>query len=153
MQPNKNPLSRFKKKPIEVVVLNNPQSSGNNDKLSNTTPPDKLPKGSKHTSFLGEDTKSKERDRRKKVQDELRKYAKVNAREHNENQANDLSDEEQSTLRQHPLFNNQRFDGIPPPSGPERMKFDNNRREQEMEKQLRLNNTPTPSNAPKPRPR
>lgn len=150
---NKDQLADFKKNRKKAAAFNNPPSSGNNNKLPNTTPPIRLPKGSENSSILKKETKAQENERRSKEHEELRKLAKVNDREHKENQTNDLNDEEQTTLRRHPLFNNQRFDGIPPPSGPERMKFDNNRREQEMEKQLRLNNTPTPSNAPKPRPR
>ncbi len=112
-------------------------------------------------SYLADDTQLMERQRRIHEQDGHRRYAKVHAREHT-NQENvspehSLEGQAQNNILQNPWLNSQRFDGIDPNLNPEpplnteaRREFDNERRQQEMEKQLRLGNVPRISPAPKP---
>lgn len=111
-------------------------------------------------SFLSEETSSMERKRRQLEQEGHRQHAKVNAREHgNQEQRQEMAAEGelQNDIMQHPALESQRFDGIdsnlnpePPLNSEARTEYDNQRREQEMEKQLRLGNMPNPSTAPKP---
>lgn len=111
-------------------------------------------------TFLAVETKSMERKRRRVEQDGHRKIARVNAREHSEEETPTVSPEGelQNTILQHPELDTQRFDGVDPNLNPEpplnseaRREFDNEQREQEKEKQLRLGNMPKFSNAPTPR--
>lgn len=113
------------------------------------------------TSYLSDDTVTLDRQRRLLEQDGHRHFARVNAREHPPEQAQQqgLAQEGdlQNNIMQNPWLNSQRFDGIDPNLNPEpplnteaRREFDNERREQEMEKQLRLGNMPRVSPAPKP---
>ena len=101
-----------------------------------------------------------DRQRRLQEQEGHRRLARVNAREHPDQLAEQPAPEGdlQNSILQNPWLNNQRFDGIDPNLNPEpplnseaRREFDNERREQEMEKQLRLGNMPKFSTAPKPR--
>jgi ssDNA-binding Zn-finger/Zn-ribbon topoisomerase 1 len=111
-------------------------------------------------SILVEETETMDRERRLAEQEGHRRRARVNAREHAERQAQQqqgLQERYENTLMQHPMLNNQRFDGIDPNVNPEpalntnaRREFDNERREQEKEKQLRLGNMPKFSTTPKP---
>lgn len=113
------------------------------------------------TTYLAEDTVTLDRQRRLLEQDGHRHFARVHAREHPPEQAQqqNLGHEGgmQNNILQNPWLNSQRFDGIDPNLNPEpplnteaRREFDNERREQEMEKQLRLGNVPRVSPAPKP---
>lgn len=115
--------------------------------------------GDDPVSFLLEETTTMERQRRLMEQEGHRKRARVNAREHGneERKAHDLDADFQNNPLQHPDLNSQRFDGIDSPLNPEpplnseaRREFDNERREQEMEKQLRLGLMPKMGSAPKP---
>lgn len=121
--------------------------------------PDQLPAGKRSASFLVDETRTMERQRRLSEQQGHRRLAKVNAREHHEKQQQQaaLEGELQNNIMQNPWLDSQRFDGVDPNLNPEpplnteaRREFDNERREQEMEKQLRLGNMPKMSNAPKP---
>jgi hypothetical protein len=101
-------------------------------------------------SMLVGETERMENDRRLLEQQGHKKLAKVNQRERSE-KSQSVSNEMdyESNMKQHPLLQNQRFDGIDPNLTPEpplnsdaRREYDNARREQEMEKQLRLGNMP-----------
>ncbi len=114
--------------------------------------------GKPSTSFLVDETRTMERERRLEEQQGHRRLAKVNARDHHdESPQSALEGELQNNILQNPWLDNQRFDGIDPNLNPEpplntaaRREYDNERREQEMEKQLRLGNMPKFSNSPKP---
>lgn len=121
--------------------------------------PKRLPSGKNERSYLTEETRSMERQRRLIEQQGHRQLGRVNAREHPETleSAPVAEGELLNNILQHPNLDNQRFDGIDPNLNPEpplnteaRTKYDNERREQEMEKQLRLGNMPKMSTAPKP---
>ncbi len=121
--------------------------------------PKRQPPGSGDISFLVEETKSMDRQRRIKEQQGHRKWSRVNAREHGnvEQQSQSPDAEIENSPLQHPDLDSPRFDGVDSPLNPEpplnseaRREFDNERREQEMEKQLRLGNMPKFSTAPKP---
>jgi hypothetical protein len=115
------------------------------------------------SSYLVDDTQNMERQRRISEQAGHRRLARVNARQHgdedkqSESAQMEAGGEMQNNILQNPWLNNQRFDGVDPNLNPEpplnseaRREFDNERREQEMEKELRLGNTPRVSPAPKP---
>jgi hypothetical protein len=116
-------------------------------------------------SILGDETATMERKRRLIEQDGHRKFARVYAREHNEETQQQSASVEgalQNDILQNPWLDSQRFDGIDPNLNPEpplnseaRREYDNERREQEKEKQERLENTlvnaPKYSTAPRPR--
>jgi hypothetical protein len=119
------------------------------------------PQGAESTdsSYLAEETKSMDRNRRELEQEGHRKYARVNARHHEEREQQQAAPEGelQNSILQNPWLDSQRFDGVDPNVNPEpplnseaRREFDNQRREQEMEKQLRLGNMPKMGSAPKP---
>lgn len=110
-------------------------------------------------SYLVDETSTMDRQRRVTEQEGHRRLARVNAREHHEEQKQQIAPEGelQNNILQNPWLNSQRFDGVDPNLNPEpplnteaRREFDNERREQEMEKQLRLGNMPKFSTAPKP---
>lgn len=110
-------------------------------------------------SFLVDDTRSMERERRLSEQDGERRIARVHAREHADAEVSAGPEEAvENGMLQHPELDNQRFDGIDPSVNPApalndkaRMEFDNERRNQEQEKQLRLGNMPKFSSAPTPK--
>jgi hypothetical protein len=110
------------------------------------------------TSFLVDETRTMERERRLQEQQGHKQLAKVNAREHpDEERQNSLEGELQNDIMQHPWLDSQNYDGVDPNLNPEpplnteaRREYDNERREQEKEKQLRLGNMPKFSTAPKP---
>ncbi len=110
-------------------------------------------------SILIDETRTMDRQRRLAEQAGQRRFAKVNAREHNEEQVQQPAPEGelQNNIAQNPWLNSQRFDGVDTNVNPvpalntdARREYDNERREQEMEKQLRLGNMPKFSTAPKP---
>lgn len=122
--------------------------------------PARLPSDKQKTSFLVEDTQAMERKRRLMEQDGERRIARVNAREHPEQEAagNSLEEAAENGMLQHPVLDSQRFDGIDPSvnpapnlNGEARMNYDNERRNQEQEKQLRLGNMPKFGTAPTPK--
>ena len=111
-------------------------------------------------SMLIEETKTMERMRRLAEQQGHRHLARVNAREHGNEDEKQVSPEGelQNNILQHPELDNQRFDGIDPNLNPEpalnteaRREYDNERREQANEKQLRLGNMPKFRTDPTPR--
>ena len=123
--------------------------------------PTRLPIGKRgSSSMLIEETKTMERARRLAEQQGHRVLARVNAREHG-NEDEKISSPEgelQNNILQHPALDSQRFDGIDPNLNPEpplntaaRREYDNEKRDQEQEKQLRLGNMPKFSTAPTPR--
>jgi hypothetical protein len=121
--------------------------------------PTGLPEGKRASSFLVEETKSMERNRRLMEQHGEKQFASVNAREHHENEATIAPEgEPQNNILQHPDLDNQRYDGVDPNLNPEpplnteaRREYDNEKREQDKEKQLRLGNMPKFTTAPTPR--
>nr|WP_242602117.1 hypothetical protein [Legionella nagasakiensis] len=110
------------------------------------------------TSYLVDETRAMERERRLQEQQGHRHLARVNAREHHDEEQQVAPEGElQNSIMQNPWLDSQRFDGVDPNLNPEpplnteaRREYDNQRREQEMEKQLRLGNMPKFTNAPKP---
>lgn len=113
-------------------------------------------------SYLVDETRMMDRQRRLQEQDGHRRLAKVHARHHADEEQSQQpapEGEMQNNILQNPWLDSQRFDGVDPNLNPEpplntdaRREFDNERREQEMEKQLRLGNMPKFNTAPKPRP-
>jgi len=125
-----------------------------------TTLPTRLPIGKGEGSLLVAETKTMDRNRRLAEQQGERRLARVNAREHADNEPvhNSPEGEMQNNILQHPDLDSQRFDGIDPNLNPEpplnseaKTEYDNERREQEKEKQLRLGNMPKFTTAPTPR--
>ena len=124
--------------------------------------PGRLPrsKRSRSGSYLENETVAMLREQREAEQQGHRRLAKVHKREHppaEEQQQPALEGELQNSILQHPELDNQRFDGTDPTLNPApelnteaRLKYDNERREQEKEKQLRLGNMPQFSSTPKP---
>lgn len=110
------------------------------------------------TSYLVDETRTMERERRLQEQQGHRHHARVHAREHSEHEHRAAPEGElQNNILQNPWLDSQRFDGVDPNLNPEpplnteaRREYDNQRREQEMEKQLRLGNMPKMGTAPKP---
>ncbi|AHE66462.1 hypothetical protein Loa_00900 [Legionella oakridgensis ATCC 33761 = DSM 21215] len=110
------------------------------------------------TSYLVDETRVMERERRLQEQQGHRHLARVHAREHHDEEQQVAPEGElQNSIMQNPWLDNQRFDGVDPNLNPEpplnteaRREYDNQRREQEMEKQLRLGNMPRFTNTPKP---
>lgn len=119
----------------------------------------RIPARDRESSFLVAETKAMERRRRLAEQQGERNIAPVKAREHSDVEASPSPEGElQNNILQHPVLDNQRFDGIDPNLNPEpplnseaRREFDNEKREQEKEKQLRLGNMPKFTSAPTPR--
>lgn len=129
------------------------------NRQSTTDLPTRPTSGGERVSLLTEETKAMARRRRETEQQGHRRLARVNAREHvNEDRPQQAPEGElQNNMLQHPDLLTQRFDGIDPNLNPEpplnseaRREFDNERREQEMEKQLRLGNMPKFKTAPTP---
>ncbi len=120
---------------------------------SDTDLPGRLPKGTRLGSYLVDETRTMERERRLHEQQGHRQLAKVHARDHQEEQQSDLEGELQESMMQHPNLDTQRFDGLPPIGTEERRKFDKEIEKQKDAKELRLGLTHTPkfSTAPKPR--
>lgn len=112
----------------------------------------------KQDSFLVKETPKMLRQQRVIEQHGHRQLARVHAREHTDRDYEYSPEGElQNSILQHPLLDNQRFDGVdtnlnpePPLNSEARREFDNLRREQDMEKQLRLGHRPKMGSAPKP---
>lgn len=127
--------------------------------------PDRLPKGkrSRSGSYLVEETATMAREQREAEQQGHRKLARVNAREHHPEEQHQaaLEGDMHNQILEHPeLANNQHYAGIantlsvPDQNTDARLKFDNEKREQDKEKNLRLENAlglgSTPKFSPKP---
>lgn len=115
------------------------------------TLPGRLPSTNKRSSsILVDETRTMAREQRLKEQEGHRKLAKVHTRDHPEevnNQATPDGEFINNNIMQHPNLDNQRFDGTDSTLNPApdlnteaRLKYDNERREQEKEKQERLEN-------------
>jgi hypothetical protein len=121
-------------------------------------------------TFLVDETKAMENERRLQEQRGHRKFARTITRdrvdEPDNSQGNELSMQEGP--KDHPFLQSQRFDGVDPNVSPApeigteaRREFDNEKREQDKEKQLRLGNQlqnkneyqARPSSAPTMKPR
>lgn len=125
-----------------------------------TGQPRRLMPSERKGSLLVDETKTMERRRRLAEQQGHRQLAPVKARQHGDEEHQQLGQEGelQNNILQHPDLDNQRFDGIDPNLNPEpplnseaRREFDNERRDQEKDKQLRLGNMPQFKTAPTPR--
>lgn len=98
---------------------------------------------------LRDETRLMEIRQRELEQSGHRQYGRVNAREKDPNeprQGNEMG-MGNNNIKQHPLLQNQRFDGVDsnlnpaPPDNPDALaQFENERQEQERQKQLRLGN-------------
>lgn len=122
----------------------------------------------KDAAFLGlyEETRAMEITQRQLEQSGHRQYGRVNAREKDPDQPHQSVELEHGNgMKEHPLLQTQRFDGIDnnlnpsPPNNPDSLWiYENERQEQDKEKQLRLGNELTkrneyqPSFVPTPRP-
>lgn len=113
--------------------------------------PDRLPSGKRQRSILVDETRGMAREQREAEQEGQRRLAKVHTREHPDEDVrpNTPDGEIQNNMAHHPdpIFNSQRFDGTDSTLNPApdlnteaRLKYDNERREQEIEKQERLEN-------------
>ena len=126
----------------------------------NTGSTDRLPKNEGPVSYLVDETTKMQHEQRVLEQQGHRQYAKVNAREHHNDQQPPAPEGElQNSILQHPNLDGQNNDGAdpnlnrtPPLNTEARTKFDNEMREQEKEKQHRLGNMPKFSNTPTPKP-
>ena len=114
-------------------------------------------------SSLKEETVRMENSRRELEQSGHRNYARVNAKERIDEPVQGDEPGQQQTLKEHPLLNSQRFDGIDPSLNPNLMNnpdllwvYEQEKQKQELEKQLRLGNelqlTKGHKNTPKPSP-
>lgn len=129
--------------------------------------PDRLPARQRPRSMLVDETISMAREQREAEQEGHRNRlgARVNAREHSTEapkQAATGEEYQNSNISKHPdpMFDSQRFDGTDSNLNPApdlnteaRLKYDNERREQEKEKQNRLQNVLGMGKAPKFSPR
>lgn len=110
------------------------------------------PFGKRTRSMLVDETRTMAREQRLAEQEGHRRLAKVHAREHPDEGQRQLTPDGEflnNNMAQHPdpMFNSQRFDGVDPTLNPApdlnteaRLKYDNERREQEKDKQERLEN-------------
>ncbi len=129
--------------------------------------PDRLPSGKHPRSMLVDETWRMAREQREAEQDGHRNRfgARVNTREHateEPKQAASGEEYQNNTISKHPdpMFDSQRFDGTDSNLNPApdlnteaRLKYDNERREQEKEKQNRLQNVLGMGKSPKFSPR
>ena len=82
--------------------------------------PTRLPTDNRGGSLLVEETVSMEQQRRLDEQQGHRKLARVHAREHSEEQQQEMAPEGelQNNIQQHPWLDKQQFDGIDPNVNP-----------------------------------
>lgn len=106
------------------------------------------------TTYLVEETEQMQYERRGLEQVVERQLATVEERRKPKRDYNNEGPGQQEQIKQHPLLDSQRFDGIDPslnpaPFGNEQavIDFENERREQDKEKQLRLGNMPKMGNS------
>ena len=130
------------------------------NKKRNGELPDRLPVGkqARSGSILLDETLKMAGDQRRAEQQGHRRLAKVHARERPEALPEQVAPEGalQNDILQHPALDSQRFDGIDPSLNPApelnteaRLKYDNEKREQDREKQERLENVLGLANQPK----
>lgn len=130
------------------------------NKKRNGELPDRLPVGkrTRSGSILLDETLKMAGDQRRAEQQGHRRLAKVHARERPEVLSEQAAPEGelQNDILQHPALDSQRFDGIDPSLNPApelnteaRLKYDNEKREQDREKQERLENVLGLANQPK----
>lgn len=100
-------------------------------------------------TYLVEETEFMQYERRGLEQQVERQFATVEERKKPQRQEGNTPGGTQDKMKQHPLLDSQRFDGIDPSLNPApfgnqeaMIEFENERREQEKEKQLRLGNMP-----------
>ena len=100
-------------------------------------------------TYLVEETEFMQYERRGLEQQVERQFASVEERRKPQRKEGNTPGGAQDKMKQHPLLDSQRFDGIDPSLNPApfgnqeaMIEFENERREQEMEKQLRLGNMP-----------
>ncbi len=112
------------------------------------------------TTYLIEETEFMQYERRGLEQQIERQLASVEERRKPQRKEGGNSPGMQEKMKQHPLLDSQRFDGIDPNLNPApfgnqeaMIEFENERREQEMEKQLRLGNMPKMGHSMTPEPR
>lgn len=120
----------------------------------------RIPSARGDGSYLIAETKAMDRKRRLVEQEGERRFSKVMARDHSNEDIKQSSPEGelQNSILQHPELDNPRFDGVSPELNPEppantdaRREYDNEKREQDKEKQLRLGNMPQFRTDPTPR--
>lgn len=158
-----NPLARLRGSKRAKSPWTDPMDSALNSELGSASSGSgstrRTPYSKETDSYLQEESKKMQNQRREIEQKGERQFARVNVQEHSDEELqHEAGDELQSDLLQHPWFQGQRFDGIddntpePALNSSARKDFDNARREQEMEKQLRLGLAPGPkfSSTPKP---
>lgn len=111
--------------------------------------------GEGFTSYLLEETEQMAYERRGLEQQVERAIAGVEERKKPQKNTGETPGGTEKKLRQHPLLDSQRFDGIDPGLNPApfgnqeaEIAFENEQREQQMEKQLRLGNMPKMGKAP-----
>jgi hypothetical protein len=111
------------------------------------------------TTYLVEETEFMQYERRGLEQQVERQLASVEERRKPQRKE-DNGPGLQEKMKQHPLLDSQRFDGIDPSLNPApfgnqeaMIEFENERREQEMDKQLRLGNMPKMGRSMTPEPR
>lgn len=123
--------------------------------------PTRKPPGFEGGSFLVDETFLMDREQREAEQQGHRQLAKVNAREHHEEQQKSVPEGElQNSIHQHPWLDRQIFDGIdtgplspdPPLNSEAYTEMQNREREEQLEKQLRLGNMPKFSSTPEYKP-
>jgi len=96
-------------------------------------------------SYLAVESTSMDRKRRSQEQQGHRRFAKVHAREHPDEESHSTPEDDlQNSIRQHPLLDSQKNDGTdnglnpePPLNTEARREFDNNRNEQQLKKELK----------------
>jgi hypothetical protein len=109
-------------------------------------------------SYLIEETKNMELQRRQMEIEAERKLARVNERDHSQDEQSAPEGDLQNDIKNHPWLDSQRFDGVdpnvspvPPLNSEARREFDNALRLQnQLRNEKRMENTPKPSSAPKP---
>ena len=129
--------------------------SGESDSHAGETGRQKPPSGdafATNQTYLLEETEEMHYERRGLEQKVERQLAYVEERR-KPVRSHDSGPGQAESLKQHPLLDSQRFDGIDPSVNPApfgnqeaMIEFENERREQELEKQLRLGNVPKMGN-------
>ena len=111
-------------------------------------------------SYLVQETRKMELQRRDIEKDWERKLARVNERDHPEDEPKSLEGDLQNDIKNHPWLDSQRFDGVdpnvspvPPLNSEARREYDNALRLQnQLRNEKRMENTPQPASAPTPKP-
>lgn len=110
--------------------------------------------GEGFTTYLVEENEQMGYERRGLEQQIERQLATVQERKRPQREVGNAPGGVEQNIKQHPLLNSQRFDGIDPGLNPApfgnqeaQIAFENERREQDQEKQLRLGNMPKMGNS------